>query len=508
MSISTFAAKITAKNLQPVSQPAAPVGLSIDQIVNVTQRPANLHVLIPASRANPDLCKILLSAAILGYPSPVIINWKRSFDENGKVDGGAQLAKISGINEYISHLDASHDDDLVLMVDSQNVWLQLRPQTLIDRFYDINRRADERIKYELGPVLAEKHNLRQEIVFGSQKRCVPFQAEDAACYAVPTSILPVDIYGPTTDTGSEDDGNPDVNYRQRYLESGVAVGRLRAMRKLFAQAVAQSKDERNRGSDQYIFSHIFGNQEVWREILRRDEANATSVKANVEDSFNLDHIDEVRGKAASHKDRNFEFGIGLDYNSEITFNTEYAENDAEWVTFADPEQLSQVQLSRGIVGSRRSRLKSVAPDIANTAPPFWTFGDEGLHRCLPWSNVSLFTNVWTAVTPVAIHHTAHRDNRASRRENWWPLIWFQRHARLLLDITIYSPVIPVAVSGYDDQSRREWWSYELWRGGARNGLSEPGSSGGGWLKFDDECRGYHKDLFRDGKGPWELPEAH
>lgn len=36
---------------------------------------ARVHLLVPATSSNPDLCKLLLSAQILGYPAPILINY-------------------------------------------------------------------------------------------------------------------------------------------------------------------------------------------------------------------------------------------------------------------------------------------------------------------------------------------------------------------------------------------------------------------------------------------------
>lgn len=89
-------------------------------------------------------------------------------------------------------------------------------------------------------------------------------------------------------------------------------------------------------------------------------------------------------------------------------------------------------------------------------------------------------------------------------------MWFQKYARILLDAHIYAPVVPIAASGYDEHSVREYWPYEIWKGGARNGLAKLGWSEheGDWLRFDDLCQDFHEEIFRDGKGPWELPENH
>ena len=279
----------------------------------VATRPSNLHVVIPASRPDQNLCKVLLSASILGYPAPVIINWNQEFNDPGLVEGGSHLAKISGVHEYLLSLDETHDEDVMLMVDGYDIWLQLRPQTLLDRYFALNRKADRRIREELGEV-ADKQNIRQEIIFGCQKRCWPWELTDPPCYAVPNSTLPKDIYGADTDTGAFRETsveNPYVNYRQRFLNSGVSTGSVRAMRKLFGQAKELALIEANIGSDQYIFSHIYGDQSVWRENVRREAGSGLADPNKA--GWPQEHFDEVRRKADAREDKNFEFGIGVDF---------------------------------------------------------------------------------------------------------------------------------------------------------------------------------------------------
>nr|POE77348.1 hypothetical protein CFP56_08995 [Quercus suber] len=456
----------------------------------VTLPSANLHLLIPASHPDVNLCKVLVSAAILGYPSPVIINWNTSFHTHGQVDGGSHLAKISGVYEYLSHLNSTHDEDIVLLVDGYDIWMQLRPQVLIDRYFDINRRADQRIHNELGET-ADIHDIRQEVIFGCQKRCWPWTARNPPCYAVPKSDLPEDIFGPRTDTLVNSKENPYIKYRPRYLNSGVGMGSVRAMRKLFHQAFKQAKYERNFGSDQYILSHIFGDQELWREALRRDARNVSSHYHGEHDHFNAKHIASVRKKATSRPDKNFEFGLGVDYGSEIALNTVFAEDDTDWLVFNNNHQLQSVQKARKIP-SERQRANELGPDIAAGLPPFAALPAAAAPDDEPaWQDVALFTDVWTGITPAVIHHNAHRDGLKSLRETWWPLIWFQTRARALLDAYGTAPATPMAISGYDEATRREWWPYETRKGGARDGL------GDAWIGFDETCQEYQAELFRD-----------
>jgi hypothetical protein len=139
---------------------------------------SDLHVLIPASRPDPNLCKAIISGNVLGYPRPTIINWNQTFDDPAFVEGGSHLAKINGTAQYLYSLDESRNDDLVLMIDGYDAWMQLRPQTLIDRFFYINRRADERIATEMGAASVGHAGVSQKIVFGCQKRCWPWSVDE------------------------------------------------------------------------------------------------------------------------------------------------------------------------------------------------------------------------------------------------------------------------------------------------------------------------------------------
>jgi hypothetical protein len=442
---------------------------------------ANLHVLIPASKPDPNLCKAIVSGRVLGYPSPTIINWDQTFDDPAFVEGGSHLAKINGTAQYLYSLDETHDHDLVLMLDGYDAWIQLRPQTLVDRFYDINARANKRIDGTFEDKNGEQTGARQDIIFGAQKRCWPWSVDDPPCYAVPQSSLPSDIYGPATDTDVSDEENPYTKYRQRFLNSGVAMGRVGAMRKMFDQALAQAPEDANFGSDQYIFSHIFGDQELYREILRRD-AGLTP-----RDGLNEEHIEEVRAKAAARQDGSFEFGIGLDYGSEIGLNTVFAEDDTEWIRFEDRDQIHEAQNNRGITRGNR-RPDAVADDISLTAPPF----EE-----VPWSNVSLFTDVWTGNSPVVVHHNAHRNGMKALRETWWPKIWFQNELRILLDASGAGPTSYVAIGKPDG---REYWPEEvLTSDDGRDHVAKEASSGR-WLPYSDLCGEYDEEVFRDGRG--------
>lgn len=76
-----------------------------------------LHVLVPASKPNDHLCKVMLSAGVLGYSTPALINWGMEFHNKNLSSGGSHIAKVAGIQHYLESITSGQDDDLVLVVD-------------------------------------------------------------------------------------------------------------------------------------------------------------------------------------------------------------------------------------------------------------------------------------------------------------------------------------------------------------------------------------------------------
>lgn len=265
----------THRNTSNLTTIAQPTPVTNVLPIGEQGRPANFHLLIPASKPNVNLCKTLLSAAILGYESPVIINWNETHHTPNVAEGGFHLARVSGIRDYVNSLDDTHDNDLVLLADGKGVWFQLRPQTLIDRYFNMNQRADKKIHARLGAAV-DKHGIRQEIVFGSQK----------------------DI---------SDRRSKVTKYRQRSLSPGVVVGSVKALRKLLGHAVDQMQSESGQEYVEHIFSQIYEDQQLWREVARRDSVSfierlKASFGLGAGELFNEQRLKEIRKKAAKQVD--------------------------------------------------------------------------------------------------------------------------------------------------------------------------------------------------------------
>ena len=470
--------------------------------------PAYLRMVYPVRHADANYCKTILSSAILNYPEPMLIGFAGSKQKEEDADSTMDLAQrvsrktsILGIDKHLRNISTTRDEDLVIIADGLNTWFQLRPQTLLDRYFESNRNADERIRKEFG-VTADVLSIRQKIIFGAQRDCSPWNSEDPACAAVPESTLPRDIYGPQTDAEVSEKKDPFTKHRPRYINSGFAMGPVKEMRKLYAEAAKRVMGDQHLQEEGKVLGQLFAEQEMARESYKMPPASALARLGSWLSSFweNASAVKDRQAQQLRETDLSREFGIGLDYASGLAFEAAHADDDMEFVKFGDVESVHAANAKHGISDSR---LSQIGPDIGASLPPFWTYSHELLpSRNISWTNVSLLTNAWTGVTPAVIQHDMrHYATSGSLRETWWSNIWYQKYARKMFDVHIQIPIGAVAVSGYDAASRRQWWGIEDWKGGARNETKF-------WWRYEDVCGGTETEVFRDSKGPWYLPSNH
>lgn len=452
-----------------------------------------MHLLIVSDSPSASFCKTMLSAAILGYPTPIIVNWSRDLPEILEIPNRESIPSMAeGVNEYIGKLDTSHDDDIMVVLDGESI-MQLRASTLVERFFNVNKRANQRITKNWGKAAA-RNGVRQDVLFGAQKECNGLSANDAACYGAPASPLPPKLYGDDTDVEGGDDDNRFDHFRPRFMDSGSIVGTVAGLRKVFrgAVALASGKDE---GEKKVSLQRVFGRQQSYREVLRR----RAGLKANK--GFTKDYLTKFRETITNNPNATYEFGIGLDYASEVSANAAFSHDDFGLVTFSDPNSLQEARKEHKI--GLTDAMKSIPSDISNTLPPFWTFTVEpALPRWDSWKQTPLITNLYTGITPAIVRPT-NRGNHGTEAAR----PWYQQHARTLLDASMYSPITPVAVGGENASTTREFWPMEIWKGGGRDSRVKV-MTGDGWVRFDFECHDFGEEIFKDGLGEWKLPENH
>jgi hypothetical protein len=452
-----------------------------------------LVVLTPANKGDPNLCKFMVSAIALGYPSPIIINWGRDPFEFSKWEGGPNLSKISGIMRYLdavlhpkAHPDeALHKDDIVIIADAFDVWFQLPPEVLLKRYHQINARAIDRLRQQWP--YEEKMPMQQDIVLACAKKCWPgLEAHvNLHCDELPESPLPKDLYGPGTDVFNVHNFQKT---RPRYINGGVYVGAAGALRRMFRRAYDKVDSGTSKGihlfSEQGVTGEILGEQEMWRNWRRAHKLEESDAIGLIE--------------------RDYEYHMGLDYSRELSYATVHSEPDGAIIALSNKSGIAEYSTKLGI---SPIRVKGVPKDVKALPNPL-----KGLPNATTWENMPLYTDFYTDTVPALLHHNAAAGGMKKRREWWWDQTWFFPHLRDLLarqlvpgelkplaevqtptrNITYWAP-------GADEFRRRP----RLLLDKAFEPLKE--------VQFDDVCRPpdeyiyverhWWDEVFRDGKGP-------
>ena len=453
---------------------------------------AYLHLLIPATSSNQYFCQLLLSAAVLNYPTPTLINWAAKEDENAYVQ---HIAKISKILEYLKRVPQGKEKDLVLIVDGFDVWFQLRSDVLIKRYFAINHAANKRISKTLGNVAA-KMDIKQTVIFGPDKLCWPSGNEGgrAACWALPQSTLPKDAFGPINDTDIVTAIADPVHSRPRWLNSGTVMGTLEDVRAVFEATLDFVQKNHTSDSDQWYLANLFAEQEYSRTLLQQKP------------SFHKPAQPEI---PVIEKGKKTEYHIGLDYESELFQTVGYYQDFISWLWYDAPKGKGQ-QLSKSFTNPHGFELPE---DVQASPPPFsveskshWettTAGDEEIREAatkLPldrnWKDLPLATNVVTKRIFAVLHFTFMKD----LRDEWWKRMWYYEQGKELLLASARQPkgrVIDKPVQGQRWQnadashladSEQVLKSTQGQKGGAW-------SDQGIWVPWDEMCLTHEALIF-------------
>ncbi|KAJ4128028.1 hypothetical protein NW768_008312 [Fusarium equiseti] len=376
-----------------------------------------MALVVPITDPSPNVCKTILSATVLGYPAPVIVNWGVDYHDISHWELGKNLPKIPGMIQYLdsvmhpnaTDLERLEEDDLVLMVDGRDVWFQLPVEVLISRYHDINKRANERLRKQWkgpGPM-----PMKQTIVTASQRKCYPNDPEkfrvDLRCDIWPESPLRKDLYGPTTDKNETD----FIHSRPRYINGGMYIGPAGDMRRMFRRSMERVHQFVGEGfplrSEQGMFGYLIGQQEVWRQYQRETQMKNVDLKGLVEE--------------------NLEFHVGLDYAMEISNQVSHSDIDKSldlyWGDFAllgDKQRLQRQSEARGI---SPTRLQGVPDDIMASKNPL-----TKIEKSANWNNMSLFADFAIGTVPAILHHNKYKE----RRQSMWHQPWYHQKLRKLI----------------------------------------------------------------------------
>ncbi|CAG8939953.1 unnamed protein product [Penicillium salamii] len=464
-----------------------------------------LHVLVPALQGSRGVCRTLTSAMILGYPPPTMIGY--GSDSPGATEAERMVDRITRARNYLRDSKTVHDNDFVLMVDGLDTVFQLPPQVLIQRFQSIIRANNQKLENKFGfvDVQGERPDTpferipkyHQRVLFAASKTCFPGLRDDPGCASVPESSLPPDVYGWKTDA------DDDTSYnRPRWLNPGAVIGQAADLRLIYDEVLREVGQHPNKTGDYKALTQMYGRQEVIRELERRRTVNGfkdwVHRVVGISDASNLTGI--TLRLEAGHR---YEYGIGVDFESQLFFNQMMSRKDVEWMKFNNITKMSMLQMQHGVPREHRLLLPH---DIAALPNPFnqSRFAKESTLRPvwnatldkLPnpnnhsWNNVPLMTNPHSASVPVL----AHLNGDSKLRNAWWENMWFFPWGRALLRKYVRN------AHGFDAAQSallggQDWLEVR----GGRGGLWTDKES---WVTLAEVCNGQERDLFDDGLGLW------
>jgi hypothetical protein len=435
----------------------------------------HFHLLLPATASNVNFCKLLLSAAVTGYPNPILLGWEGHGRYNGTE---SHLFKISETLAYLERLPPSTDEDLILILDAYDIWLQLPPDVLIQRYHVAIEKANARLRSE--GIYTVEHggaHIKQSILFGPDKTCWPDDERRAACWAVPESSLPSDAFGPATDTWV-------VPNRPRWLNSGTIMGPAKDMRAMFSATMDVlrrkfDEDYEFRNSDQFYFQEMWTEQEIGRLELKNGTVEAPKIR---DDVYGI--VPEIP------EDQRTEFHVTLDYESDVFQTTAYYTEYLTWMSFNH----STPSHDRGSGNVKRIDQIVLTEDISHSRPPFGIAKmDDSIPAGKGWEDVMLGTNVITQQAFPLLHVT----NEKRYRESWWPNMWFHPHAKALLEASKRSAAKLNSDTGIVAHARGV--SYVGGKGSMDQ--KSQGKGLGVWtdrnayLSWDEVCSKHHEYLF-------------
>ncbi|KAI9808342.1 MAG: hypothetical protein M1826_004355 [Phylliscum demangeonii] len=207
------------------------------------------NVLWNKERQRVLVCKTLLSASILNYPPPTLINFNRSSSSLGQ-DAGSDAGITGGILAYLAKTSSLKADDIALIVHGDEVWFQLPPELLLHRYHRIIEQANRRLLREFGSVRQQKPWQRpdgrksarfvQKVVFATYEGCRSNSPGHRPCASVPSSTLP-DGEGTAGSDASLGGGGliPPM-----YLNAESVIGRVADVKAIYEHAVLKMQEEK------------------------------------------------------------------------------------------------------------------------------------------------------------------------------------------------------------------------------------------------------------------------
>ncbi|KAI9369725.1 hypothetical protein BJX61DRAFT_132925 [Aspergillus egyptiacus] len=464
----------------------------------------SFHLVLPATRSTPDLCRTLTSAMILDYPPPTLVRYGRELPE-GSTGHDYMVDRITGIYNFLAYTPRLQDHDIVLVVDGFDIFFQLPPEVLITRFQTLLRETNAKLREKYGMVTVDRtfrkdgmetmQKYSQRVIFSASKECFHNLSEDAGCVSVPQSTLPPDTFGWETGT------KPHLT-RPRWLKPGAVIGQVADLKLIYAQVLRFVEEHRAADGDYLALTQMYGRQEYVRELERlRTSSGLKELLSRLIGISEATNITSVEPRLESGQ--RYEYGIGVDFESRLFFNTVQSKRDVEWLRYNNVTKTSTVQMEHRVPREHRLLLPDDISEQTLGNPfeqpkfgeneqvnPLWNDTLDALPTNRSWHNIPLLTNVPSAQIPVLAHMDMKEDRTV--RDIWWSKMWYHPWARALLRKYMRSQ------TGFDAAQAALLGGQNMWD--SRGGTGGIWTDKGEWIDYPEVCAGFERDLFDDKMG--------
>ncbi|KAL6877044.1 hypothetical protein J3F83DRAFT_759377 [Trichoderma novae-zelandiae] len=449
---------------------------------------SRLHYLIPASQPNLQLCFNLVSSAANRYPVPILLGW-HGVDEFDAAK--THLAKLRSMQRYFDSLPPEEDDDLAIVVDGYDVLIQLPPEIMVERYFQIVERADAHLAQRFNVSVRELHRrgLRQTIFMGPDKICWPIDHRAPRCWAAPESPIPPAAWG-------EDKGYGEVFHSDpRWLNSGSIMGPIGDLKRYIAATMDEIQATRDpvyefRESDQYYLSNVWGRQEYWR-------AKAMDSKMSIPPNAFL--------PLKNTPSQQTEYHVVIEYESALFQTKAWYEPYLGYLQFNEPNLTARI--AADIRGEGPAFEPPTIEMPENVAASLGKLYDD-----IPYAHPESTSADWLGVVRLGVNFVTHHiygvwHCTGSKQfiQLEYPTMWFYPFAKSLLKAAVRAsqsrePLARKLIDG------RVWVPKKYYPAADAVGVGY----GGVWTDLDDEfvawrdvCQAYNRVLFRgeaEGEG--------
>ncbi|EDO03511.1 hypothetical protein SS1G_05992 [Sclerotinia sclerotiorum 1980 UF-70] len=344
-----------------------------------------------ARKRSVNLCKTLISAAILNYPPPTLIGFELEEKE------GNDNSSSQHVQDTLNFLNGKevHDDDIVLILD-EDTWLQLPVEIIISRFLRNTRDSNASLLKKYGRVdinnsMVDRASSKQprpqkytqKVLFAAQKECsIRDGPAELACYAnnIPQSTLPKNNYESKTDRYEG-----GIYCRPRFIEGALAVGKAEDVRRVWKKAEELTRLQYKSKEDtsvQKVFAQIFGEQEWNRSQSRKASSSKFRIWLEAKFGYGVG-VDAPAANNIMFKpegpSENYEFGIGLDYASGVFQTMQKSSDDLKFVRYGDKQEKGIVRM-RGLIQGQIENSGILPAELKVIEGPLELCGDGDVHK--------------------------------------------------------------------------------------------------------------------------------